>query len=91
MRDKLISKEKADKVYNLLVSIGGAFEKRRKDFIYHHCESVYGCSEWRFQGKLGFGGKYYSRNNRVCFYSEDETPERNEIRSKLNDELLKIE
>jgi len=91
MRDTLLSKEKADKVYDLLVSIGGASERDKGSFIHHHCVSEYGCGEWRFQGKLGFGGKYFSRNNRVCFYTEDETPERNEVRSKLNDELLKIE
>ncbi len=90
MKDKLLSKDKANKVYDLLVLVGGASERMRDSFIYHHCESEYGCGEWRFQGKLGFGGKYYSRNNRVCFYSEDETPERNEIRSQLNNELQKF-
>jgi hypothetical protein len=89
MREKLLNKDKANKVYDLLVSIGGADERMRTSFVYHHCESEYGCDEWRFQGKLGFGGKYYSRGNKVCLYKEDETPERNEIRSHLNSELQK--
>ena len=50
-----ITKEKAGKVYDLLV---GAYEPDRDNFIYHHTESKDGCSEWRFCGKLGFGGKY---------------------------------
>lgn len=53
-----MTKEKANKVYDLLVSIGGAYEPYGDSFIYHHTESKDGCSEWRFSGKLGFGGKY---------------------------------
>jgi hypothetical protein len=90
MRDELLSKDKANKVYDLLVSIGGATERMRESFIHTHCVNENGCGEWRFQGKLGFGGKYFSRNNRVCFYTEDETPERNEIRTQLNAELVKL-
>ena len=90
MRDELLSKDKANKVYDLLVSIGGATESMRKSFIHHHCINENGCGEWRFQGKLGFGGKYFSRNNRVCFYTEDDTPERSEIRSQLNTKLTNI-
>lgn len=86
----MLDRNQANKVYELLVSVGGASERDRESFIYHHCESEYGCGEWRFQGKLGFGGKYYSRNNRVCFYTEDTTPERDQIRSQLNELLSEI-
>lgn len=82
--------EEANKVYDLLVSIGGAYEPDRDNFVYHHTESKYGCDEWRFSGKLGFGGKYRSGNNRVDFYREDETPERIKLRDELNTALAQI-
>ena len=82
-----ITTDKANKIYDLLVSIGGADEYMRKSFIYHHTKDE--CSEWRFAGKLGFGGKYRS-NNRVDCYLEDETPERKKIINELNEALSKI-
>ncbi len=85
-----MTNEKASKVYDLLVSIGGANELDRNSFIYHHSESKEGCSEWRFSGKLGFGGKYRSIYNTVDCYREDETPERLKIIAELNDALAKI-
>ncbi len=54
MSVKLLTEEFANKVYDILVSEAGAIESERNDFIYHHCTDKYGCSEWRFQGKLGF-------------------------------------
>lgn len=77
-------KQNLNKIYDLLVSVGGAREKERESFIYHHTN---GCDEWRFQGKLGFGGKYRSRTNTVDCYLEDETPERTKIVKQLNEEL----
>jgi hypothetical protein len=32
--------------------------------------------EYRFQGSLGFGGKFWAQDWRVTCYPEDETPER---------------
>jgi len=80
---------KANKIYDLLVSVGGAWESDRDSFIYHHCDVKDGCDEWRFRGKLGFGGKYRD-NNRVDCYKEDETPERRKIINELNEALAKI-
>ncbi len=76
-----------NKVYNLLVAIGGAHEYERESFVYHHLE---GCTEWRFQGQLGFGGKYYSERNKVSCYSEDKTEHREYLIKKLNEELAKL-
>jgi hypothetical protein len=90
LKNNKITKEKANKVYNLLVDIGGAYESDRDNFIYHHVESKYGCDEWRFSGKLGFGGKYRSDYNRVDCYREDETPQRIKLMEELNDALAKI-
>lgn len=82
--------EKANKIYDLLVSIGGSVESERDSFIYHHTHSKDGCTEWRFQGLLGFGGKYRSTTNRVDCYREDETQERLKMINKLNEELSKL-
>ena len=90
MKEKLISPEKAQKIYDLLVSIGGASERMMDSFIYHHCESKEGCDEWRFQGKLGFGGKYYSERNVVDCYTEDRNPTTIAIINELNDKLSDI-
>lgn len=88
METKHLTEERANTIYDILVSEAGARESERNDFIYHHCTDKYGCSEWRFQGKLGFGGKYRSTWNGVTYYPEDETSEMVEIKNKVN-ELLK--
>lgn len=88
MKVKLLSEKKANAVYDILVKVGGAREKERPDFVYHHCKDEYGCMEWRFTGHLGFGGKYRSPRNGVSFYSEDTTPERTALK-KVLEELLK--
>lgn len=85
-----MDENKANKIYDLLVSIGDANESERGDFIYHHCESEYGCKEWRFCGKFGFGGKYRSTWNGVTYYPEDETPERIRLKNILDVKLKKL-
>ena len=85
-----MTQSKANKVYDLLVSIGGAYEPNRDSFIYHHTENKDGCSEWRFCGKLGFGGKYRSQTNTVDCYYEDFDKEREAIINQLNEALSKI-
>lgn len=77
-------------VFNLLASIGGAPESMRGDFLFHHAQTATPCDEYRFQGHLGFGGKYRRKENRVTCYSEDETPQRLEIMRRLNAELAKL-
>jgi len=90
MKTPHLDKDIANKVYDLLVSIGGALEKERRDFIYHHCEDEYGCSEWRFQGNLGFGGKYKSQTNHVSNYPENETNFTKAVKELLQAELKKL-
>lgn len=77
-------------VFDLLVRIGGAPESQRDDFIYRHVRDRYPCHEYRFQGKLGFGGKYRSRTNKVDCYPEDENDLRKSIIFQLNNELRKL-
>lgn len=80
-----------NQVYGLLVSIGGASECWRDSFLSAHTDSKFGgCDEWRFQGHLGFGGKYRSKTNTVDCYPEDETPDRRTVIVSLNTELAKL-
>ena len=85
-----MTKEKANKIYDVLVTEAGANESERENFIFHHCDSKYPCDEWRFQGKLGFGGKYWRLNNRVTCYSEDETTETLKIIEIVNNLLNNV-
>ena len=47
------------------------------------------CTEYRFQGNLGFGGKFYNSGGKwyVTCYLEDLTPERELIIKTVNDFL----
>lgn len=85
---KTMTEEKANKVYDILISLGNAREDDRDSFVYNHITS--GCSEWRFCGNLGFGGKYRASLNTVDCYPEDLTKERIIIIDKIDTELSKI-
>lgn len=85
-----VAMQRYGKIFDLLVLIGGAHESLRDDFLYRHVRCVETCSEYRFKGALGFGGKYWSNINKVSFYPEDETSERVKLRDKLNSELEKL-
>lgn len=78
------------KIYDFLVCIGGASESERESFIYHHTKATEICTEWRFSGLLGFGGKYRSGTNSVDCYSEDENKERLSIIILLNNVLKSV-
>jgi len=79
-----------NKVYDILVNLGGASAdiSYREAFIFNFSKKeIFPDREWRFQGKLGFGGKYRNELNSVDCYQEDETPERLELIAKINEEL----
>lgn len=93
MNGKILTREFAIKVYDILVNLGGASESMREAFIHAHSLDAYDeipCWEWRFEGKLGFGGKYWSKRNKVDCYQEDENPERLKLIEQINAELAKI-
>lgn len=72
---------------------GGFNEHVLEDFVASHTEKDFPATEWRFQGKLGFGGKLYTGSDMVCrvgCYLEDDTEETNEIILKANGMLEKI-
>ena len=68
-------KRNYNKIFDLLVHHCGANESLRIDFISAHTSNT-PCTEYRFSGALGWGGKYRSEINRATCYSEDETPHR---------------
>ena len=85
------------KVFDLLEKKGGMYinvkdrEYYRDDFIKSHLSNKkHPCSEWRFKGKFGFGGKYRSETNKIDYYIEDKTDELDLLRDKINHELSLI-
>lgn len=84
----MIDESVANKIYDILVSIGDANESERNDFIYTHLNEC--CEEWRFCGHLGFGGKYRSNTNTVDCYTEDETPQRKKLIKLINKKLSEL-
>lgn len=91
---ELVKSEKFyGQVYDLLILFGGApnTPDHKQAFIYEFMYDKHSAGEWRFQGKLGFGGKYWSEINEVSCYSEDETPERLALIKLINKELKKLQ
>lgn len=76
-------------VFDILVNLGGAPESMREDFMFHQTGDS-PPDEYRFQGKLGFGGKYWRHNNVVSCYVEDETVVVRKLIQDINEALVKI-
>lgn len=85
-----MTENQANKIYDLLVLMGGANESEREMFIHHHCKGKYLTNEFRFRGKFGFGGKYRRLTNKVTYYREDETPNLAALAKEINTKLAKI-
>jgi hypothetical protein len=85
----IFSKEFADEVYNILVQYGEATEGDRASFVDSHSNHrQYGeCTEWRFCGNLGFGGKYRSNTNTVDCYKEDLNEKKENTIKVINENL----
>lgn len=84
-----MNEETANKIYDVLVQLGGAYEKNREMFLHAHLKGD--IREYRFQGVFGFGGKYRVKTNRIDYYSEDHTKPLDLLREHINEELNKIE
>lgn len=65
----------AQKIWTLLVEQGGAREENRLDFVLAVCATEYPCTEYRFMGDFGFGGKCYlnahTREARIGYHPMD--------------------
>ena len=82
----IMTKERALAVYDILTMHAGAPERDRDGFVHVHSKT--GCAEWRFQGSLGFGGKYRAATNSIDCYSEDETSKRKALIENVNIKLI---
>lgn len=79
------------KVYSVLVEYGKASEHMRDNFILSHISNQkYVCTEYRFCGIFGLGGKYRRRTNSIDYYSEDSSPELDEMEKQINALLKEI-
>lgn len=84
---KIVDNNIPSKIYDILVAYGQANEDSREDFInYYNTDG----SEWRFSGNLGFGGKYRKETNKVDYYIEDKTEEREKITELINKALAEL-
>ena len=88
--------ESAERVYDVLVDKCGAPERQRAHFV--HAQSSEDVVEWRFQGSLGFGGKFWRNSGSrpdgswgecwyVNCYPEDRTTTRDVAAREANDAL----
>lgn len=86
MDNPTLTKSQANRVFDILVEHCGAQEGMRDDFVRTETN---GCTEFRFGGSLGFGGKFWNDGSRLYItnYREDETPERNEAMKNANQAL----
>jgi hypothetical protein len=79
-----LNEKQANEIYDILVQECGAFERDRPHFVY--CQTNEEIPEWRFCGKLGFGGKFWRNDDRlyVNCYRESETPANLEMIIRAN-------
>jgi hypothetical protein len=90
-----MTRKQGNCVYDLLVEQAGAPEDLREDFLYWLATDAQprNYAEFRFQGKLGFGGKFWLTGDGmyVTCYWEDVTPEREKILKTVDDSLAALE
>lgn len=81
-----LAREVATQIWTILVEEVGAREDDRRSFVQHQGAA---CTEWRFQGELGFGGKFYPSRARwyVGCYPEDRTATREALIERANRRL----
>ena len=91
MPEVRMPRKMAEEIYDLLTILAGASSGMKQDFVHSQRDSEYFVNEYRFQGSLGFGGKFWvTRNNMyVNCYPEDETDKILEIIEVVN-RALKI-
>lgn len=73
-------------VFGVLITYAGADAEMHHNFVMMHTEDS-PCDEYRFQGLLGFGGKYRRKTNTVDCYPEDLNLERKKLIDQTNTQL----
>jgi hypothetical protein len=89
-RAKPLSSETANAVYDILRDECSASESGRENFVF--AQTLGPCEEYRFQGNLGFGGKFYRNHNGwyVMCYPEDMTYERRMMIQRADERLKQL-
>lgn len=87
-----LTENMAERVWVVLVEECGANPSADAKWEFVHHQTREHCSEYRFQGKLGFGGKLWNNSLRLSVncYPEDLTDERGEIMMRANARLKLI-
>lgn len=83
--------DQANAVFDVLVQHAGARDGwMREDFLHH--QTAGSTDEYRFQGGLGFGGKFWNCNGRwyVSCYPEDATEARRAALEATNAALADV-
>jgi hypothetical protein len=83
----------AEDIYDMLVNVLQAPNGYGDHASFRHDQtSKDPAYEWRFQGCLGFGGKFYNEEDgfRVTCYPEDETPENQWLMALAQQQLDRI-
>lgn len=95
--ERVVDDQLLNEVWDILVAEAGASNDpdERDQFRYRHLDANHDAPrEWRFQGKLGFGGKVRVLPDedaiRVDCYPEDQTPERKRIIGVTNNKLRDV-
>jgi hypothetical protein len=84
-----MSEAEAHGVWRILVECCGCRDDEMDRTTFIICQAKRLETEWRFQGLLGFGGKFWRNMGRwyVSCYPEDKTPEREVMIEKANERL----
>jgi len=89
-----IRPETAEVIYTILVRVCGANPTMRENFVAHFTDGLHERGEWRFSGKLAFGGKFWWNSHGdpfyVNYYNEDQTDERDAIVKEANEQLAQL-
>ena len=92
----MITEAEANNVWDVLVREAGATDRDmdRHAFLHHAVGQEY-VQEYRFCGKLGFGGKVFLREQdtgwRVYYYPEDRNAEREAVYERTNAALRNVQ
>lgn len=89
-RRNAIKADQADWIWSVLVDLAGAHEDERDAFVRYLTTPNEHGHEWRFIGRMGFGGKlHYNdfRGAQIDCYPEDRSEERDAIANAVNERL----
>ena len=88
------SAEEAVNVYEILVTQCGAPDRDLNAFVGYMTDDTGFAKEWRFGGRLGFGGKCRTNSNHplpyVDCYPEDSTPARLAMIDRANQRITAL-